>query len=48
MAQYPLGMGKSGDRRGGSNTLALALDSHGKVRYDAIVKYGHDKDKVAL
>lgn len=48
MAQFPLGMGKGGDRRGAANTLALTLDSEGKVRYDAIVKYGHDKDKVTF
>lgn len=26
--------------------MALQLDSEGKVRYDAIVRHGHDKDKV--
>lgn len=47
VAQFPLGMGKSGERKGASNTLALTLDAQGKVQYDAIVKHGHSADKVS-
>ena len=29
-----------------SNALTKQLDASGKVKYDAIAKYGHGKDKV--
>lgn len=44
-AQFPLEMGRSKERST-SNTLALTLDGEGKVRYDAIARQGHGKDKV--
>ena len=43
MAQYPLGMGQ---KKTSSNALAVQLDAEGKIKYDAIAKYGHAKDKV--
>ena len=30
----------------GSNALPVQLDSQGRVKYDALVKQGHRKDKV--
>ncbi|KFD70647.1 hypothetical protein M514_11260 [Trichuris suis] len=45
-AQFPCGMGKGSKRHGSSNTLALQIDTEGNVRYDAIVRQGHSKDKV--
>lgn len=44
VAQFPLGMGKPKDKK--SNALAIHLDQDGKVKYDALVKQGHDKDRV--
>ena len=44
MAQYPLGMGQ---KKTTSNALAVQLDAEGKIKYDAIAKYGHAKDKVS-
>ncbi|CAD5121714.1 DgyrCDS10198 [Dimorphilus gyrociliatus] len=43
VAQYPLGLGKE---KQSSNALSLQVDSEGKVRYDALAKYGHGKNKV--
>jgi len=45
VAQYPLGMGQ---KKSTSNALAVQLDAQGKIKYDAIAKYGHGKDKVRL
>ena len=44
VAQYPLGMGLK--KTNTSNALAVQFDSSGKIKYDAIAKYGHAKDKV--
>ncbi|KAL1512974.1 hypothetical protein ABEB36_002469 [Hypothenemus hampei] len=44
VAQYPLEMGRKRD--GTSNALAVQLDSEGKVKYDAIARQGHGKDKI--
>lgn len=41
--QYPLGMGKTKKK---SEALAVQLDSEGKIRYDAIARQGHSKDRV--
>jgi len=35
-----------GQKKSTSNALAVQLDAHGKIKYDAIAKYGHGKDKV--
>lgn len=43
IAQYPLGMGK---KQTTSNALAVQLDADGKIKYDAIARQGHGKDKV--
>ncbi|KAK3093397.1 hypothetical protein FSP39_015058 [Pinctada imbricata] len=43
VAQYPLGMGQ---KKSTSNALAVQLDTQGKIKYDAIARYGHGKDKV--
>uniref|UniRef100_A0A0B6Z4W5 SKI-interacting protein SKIP SNW domain-containing protein n=1 Tax=Arion vulgaris TaxID=1028688 RepID=A0A0B6Z4W5_9EUPU len=43
IAQYPLGMGK---KQSTSNALAVQLDAEGKIKYDAIARQGHGKDKV--
>lgn len=43
IAQYPLGMGK---KQTTSNALAVQLDAEGKIKYDAIARQGHGKDKV--
>ena len=45
VAQYPLGMGQ---KKTSSNALAVQLDAEGKIKYDAIAKYGHAKDKVCM
>mmetsp|Transcript_2959 Transcript_2959/g.4990 ORF Transcript_2959/g.4990 Transcript_2959/m.4990 type:complete len:521 (-) Transcript_2959:368-1930(-) len=39
VAQYPLGMGKKGNK--GGNALALTVGQSGKVEFDALVKRGH-------
>ncbi|XP_062502914.1 SNW domain-containing protein 1-like isoform X2 [Corticium candelabrum] len=44
VAQYPRGMGQS--KKTSTNTLALQIDSDGRVKYEAIAKQGHGKDKV--
>ena len=43
VAQHPLGMGL---KKTTSNALTKQLDASGKVKYDAIAKHGHAKDKV--
>ncbi|XP_044728156.1 puff-specific protein Bx42 [Chrysoperla carnea] len=45
VAQYPLGMGQKG-KESTSNALAVQLDAEGKVKYDAIARQGHSKDKI--
>ena len=45
MAQYPLDMGRKDKAGGKSNALAIQLDAEGKIKYDAIARQGHDKDK---
>lgn len=45
--QFPLGMGKrDGKQKLGSTTLALTVDSHGDVAYDAIVKQNENSKKI--
>uniref|UniRef100_A0AC34GHP1 Uncharacterized protein n=1 Tax=Panagrolaimus sp. ES5 TaxID=591445 RepID=A0AC34GHP1_9BILA len=47
IAQFPLGMGKDSQRgAAGSKTVALQYDESGKLRFDALVKQGHDKSKI--
>uniref|UniRef100_A0A182SXM3 SKI-interacting protein SKIP SNW domain-containing protein n=1 Tax=Anopheles maculatus TaxID=74869 RepID=A0A182SXM3_9DIPT len=46
VAQYPLGMGAPGNASKKSNALAVQLDQTGKVKYDAIARQGHAKDKI--
>ncbi|XP_041354026.1 SNW domain-containing protein 1-like [Gigantopelta aegis] len=43
VAQYPLEMGL---KKTTSNSLAVQLDHQGKIKYDAIARQGHGKDKV--
>uniref|UniRef100_A0A0B7K7X0 Pre-mRNA-processing protein 45 n=1 Tax=Bionectria ochroleuca TaxID=29856 RepID=A0A0B7K7X0_BIOOC len=43
IAQYPLDMGRKGET---SNALAVRVDSEGKVKYDAIVRQGHDDKRI--
>lgn len=45
VAQYPLEMGMKG-KESTSNALAVQLDAEGKVKYDAIARQGHSKDKI--
>lgn len=45
VAQYPLNMGLE-KRESSSNALAVQLDAEGKIKYDAIARQGHSKDKV--
>lgn len=47
VAQYPLNMGLE-KRESSSNALAVQLDAEGKVKYDAIARQGHSKDKVYI
>ena len=44
VAQFPLGLGKPKSKK--SNALAVHLDTDGKVKYDALVRQGHDADRV--
>jgi SNW domain-containing protein 1 len=37
-----------GQKKSTSNALAVQLDSSGKIKYDAIARYGHGKDKVGI
>lgn len=46
VAQYPLGMGAPGQLGKKSNALAVTLDASGRVKYDAIARQGHSKDKI--
>lgn len=46
VAQYPLDMGRTKKPSSGSNALPVQLYSQGRVKYDALVKQGHRKDKV--
>lgn len=43
IAQYPLGMGM---KKTTAKSLAVSLDAQGKIKYDAIARQGHGKDKV--
>ncbi|KAM0892071.1 hypothetical protein ACQ4PT_026007 [Festuca glaucescens] len=45
IAQYPLGMGRRDDK-GGSKILALTVDAHGSVAFDAVVKQGENASKI--
>ncbi|XP_074643901.1 SNW domain-containing protein 1-like [Tubulanus polymorphus] len=45
VAQYPLGMGQQ-KSSSTSNALTMQVDAEGKIKYDAIAKQGHAKDKV--
>jgi SNW domain-containing protein 1 len=46
VAQYPISMGAPGTTGKKSNALAVQLDASGKVKYDAIARQGHGKDKI--
>uniref|UniRef100_U5EZF5 Putative mrna splicing factor/ chromatin binding snw family nuclear protein n=1 Tax=Corethrella appendiculata TaxID=1370023 RepID=U5EZF5_9DIPT len=46
VAQYPLGLGAPENKSKKSNALAVQLDQSGKIKYDAIARYGHGKDKI--
>nr|UYR00245.1 puff-specific protein Bx42 [Plectrocnemia conspersa] len=51
VAQYPIGMGMPGRDTsttisGKGGVLSLRLDESGKIKYDAIVRQGHSKDKI--
>ncbi|CAG0913483.1 unnamed protein product [Notodromas monacha] len=48
VAQYPLGMGRSGQQDGAkkSNAVAVQLDASGKVKYDVLARQGARADKV--
>lgn len=46
MAQHPLDMGRKDKGAVKSNALAIQLDAEGKIKYDAIARQGHNKDKV--
>ena len=46
MAQYPLEMGRKDALGTKSKALAIQLDGEGKIKYDAIARQGHDKDKI--
>lgn len=46
MAQYPLDMGRKDKAGQKSNALAIQLDAEGKIKYDAIARQGHSKDKI--
>lgn len=36
-----------GKKQTSSNALAVQLDAEGKIKYDAIARQGHGKDKVS-
>ena len=36
-----------GFKKASSNALAVQVDATGKIKYDAIAKVGHSKDKVS-
>ncbi|EDV99526.1 puff-specific protein Bx42 [Drosophila grimshawi] len=46
VAQYPLGLGAPANVGKKSEALAVRLDDNGKVKYDAIARQGHGKDKI--
>ncbi|EDV33803.1 uncharacterized protein Dana_GF19111 [Drosophila ananassae] len=46
VAQYPLGLGAPGNVGKKSDALAVRLDDKGKLKYDAIARQGHGKDKI--
>lgn len=46
VAQYPLGLGAPANVGKKSNALAIQLDQTGKIKYDAIARQGHGKDKI--
>ncbi|KAL7751562.1 mRNA splicing protein [Sorochytrium milnesiophthora] len=43
--QYPLDMGRD-KTTARSNTVALQVDAEGNIKYDAIIRQGHGKDKI--
>ena len=46
-----MGMGKAKgetEKNKSNNTLALQLDAEGKIKYDAIARQGHGKDKIVF
>jgi SNW domain-containing protein 1 len=43
VAQYPLDMGRKDGRGGSQQTVPLTLDSQGRIKYDAIVNPGGDR-----
>ena len=45
MAQFPMDMGRT---QGKGNAIAKTVDAEGRVRYDALARVGHAKDKVRL
>ncbi|KAH8805931.1 SKIP/SNW domain-containing protein [Xylogone sp. PMI_703] len=44
VAQYPLDMGRKS--QSSSNALAIQVDGHGKVKYDAIARQGHGEGRI--
>ncbi|XP_037029262.1 puff-specific protein Bx42 [Bradysia coprophila] len=46
VVQYPLGLGAPANIGKKSNAIAIQLDQHGKIKYDAIARQGHGKDKI--
>ncbi|KDP24092.1 hypothetical protein JCGZ_25749 [Jatropha curcas] len=46
IAQYPLDMGREKSAKPGSKILALTVDAHGNVAYDAIVKQNENAKKI--
>ena len=46
MAQYPLDMGRKDKAGQTTKALAIQLDAEGKIKYDAIARQGHGKDKI--
>lgn len=46
VAQYPLDMGRKGKSKSSEGTLALKVDSEGKLDYDAIAKQGHEPGRI--
>ncbi|ORZ29374.1 SKIP/SNW domain-domain-containing protein [Catenaria anguillulae PL171] len=47
MIQYPLDMGRD-KSAATSTTVALQVDEHGRLRYDALARQGHSSDAVVL
>ncbi|XP_030378806.1 puff-specific protein Bx42 [Scaptodrosophila lebanonensis] len=46
VAQYPLGLGEPANMGKKSDALAVRLDDKGKIKYDAIARQGHGRDKI--